>query len=222
MGPETGGGPLSDYFKQPPPDLATIARRRGGEFPTFELYEIIDGRRGLRGHGGSQMPVWGDAYRVDVESELFEKNVPHVLNPEFSVHARILSLVYYLESIRAKILAPGGRASVDRRTGEATPMKALLINPEARSIEAVEVGGLDDIVRLIGHETVISDEIGPEGDRLFFDEECFLRGTQGRFQVDSVVPVSGIGVVVGASGADSSLRDVVSDARSLEQRLKYL
>ena len=98
----TGGGPMSDYFKQAPPDLTRVAASRGGKFPTTEIYQIIDGRRGLRGHGGSQMPVWGDAYRVTVEQELFDKNVPHDLNPEFNVHARILSLVYYLESVQTE------------------------------------------------------------------------------------------------------------------------
>lgn len=101
-------------------------------------------------------------------------------------------------------------------------MRALLIDPEARSIESVDVGGREDIVRLIGYETLESDEVGPEGDRLFFDEECFLRGTSGRFQIDKVVPVSGKGVVVGASADGKELMDVHSSADDIEARLKYL
>ena len=60
-------------------------------------------------------------------------------------------------------------------------MKALLINAESKTIDAIEISGHDDIVKLIGYDTIISDEIGPQGDRLFFDEECFLLDTLGRF-----------------------------------------
>ena len=100
-------------------------------------------------------------------------------------------------------------------------MKAFVIVPGSKSIEAVDIAAESDIARLIGFETVIFDEIGPDGDRLYFDEECFLRGSSGRFQIDNVVPVSGNGVVVGATD-DGQLRDVVSDADSLGARLKYL
>ena len=76
-------------------------------------------------------------------------------------------------------------------------MKALLIDPEKQSLEPIEIQGRDDIVKLIGYDTIESDAVGPAGDRLYFDEECFLRGAQGRFQIDSVVPVSGRAVRTG-------------------------
>jgi lipase chaperone LimK len=101
-------------------------------------------------------------------------------------------------------------------------MRALLIDPENRSIENVEIQRREDIAQLIGYDTLESDEIGPEGDRLFFDEECFLRGTSGRFQIDRVVPVSGKSVVVGASADGTELRDVHSSADDIRARLKYL
>ncbi|OOC49766.1 MULTISPECIES: hypothetical protein [Thioalkalivibrio] len=101
-------------------------------------------------------------------------------------------------------------------------MKALLIDPEQQTIEAVDVQGRDDIARLIGYDTLESDEIGPDGDRLFFDEECFLRGTTGRFQIDSVIPVSGKGLVVGSDDDGATLKDVASDLESIRGRMKYL
>ncbi|WP_018866126.1 MULTISPECIES: hypothetical protein [unclassified Thioalkalivibrio] len=101
-------------------------------------------------------------------------------------------------------------------------MKALLIDPEKQTIEVVEVEGREDIARLIGFDTLESDEIGPDGDRLFFDEECFLRGTTGRFQIDNVIPVSGKGLVVGSRDDGASLQDVVSDPDALRARMKYL
>lgn len=101
-------------------------------------------------------------------------------------------------------------------------MKAILINPEAQSIELVDVSDQDDIKNLIGFETIISDEVGSNGDRLFFDEECFLRGTQGRFQVDSLVPVSGKGVIVGSTDDGVTLKDISESVEDIQSRIKYL
>jgi hypothetical protein len=100
-------------------------------------------------------------------------------------------------------------------------MKALLVNPETHSIEEIEISDHQDIARLIGYDTIISDEIGPQGDRLFFDEECFLRGTSDRFQIDAIIPVSGIGVIVGSSDDGKTLRDVTSDIDGINRRIKY-
>lgn len=101
-------------------------------------------------------------------------------------------------------------------------MKAILITPETQTINEVEISGHDDIVKLIGFETITSDEIGPAGDRLYFDEECFLRGSSGRFQIDTVIPVSGRGVIVGSTDDGKNLRDTVSDLESIRSRIKYL
>jgi hypothetical protein len=101
-------------------------------------------------------------------------------------------------------------------------MKALLINPESHTVEQVDLAGIDDIAKLIGFDTVESDAVGSQGDRLFFDEECFLRGTAGRFQVDNLVPISGRAVLVGASADASVLHDVATDAESLRGRIRYL
>ncbi|MHA7881282.1 MAG: hypothetical protein ACX931_15930 [Saccharospirillum sp.] len=101
-------------------------------------------------------------------------------------------------------------------------MKALLINAQQKTIETVDVQSKADIAKLVGYDTLEKDEIGPEGDVLFFDEECFLRGTEGRFQIDSVVPVSGVGVIVGSTDGGDTLSDVHSDEAAIAARLKYL
>lgn len=101
-------------------------------------------------------------------------------------------------------------------------MKAYLITPETRSIDLVDVTSMDDIKGLIGFETLESDAIGTQGDRLVFDEECFLRGASGRFQIDTVIPVAGNGVIVGVEPDGVSLRDVLTDLEDLRRRLKYL
>jgi len=101
-------------------------------------------------------------------------------------------------------------------------MKALLLTPDTQAIEMIDIAGLDDIIQHIGFDSVISDEIGPEGDLLYFDEDCFLRGTSGRFQIDSVIPVSGKGIIIGSTDNGKKLKDVSSDIESIKKRIKYL
>tara|TARA_R110002096_G_scaffold21169_10_gene69131 strand:+ start:1260 stop:1565 length:306 start_codon:yes stop_codon:yes gene_type:complete len=101
-------------------------------------------------------------------------------------------------------------------------MKALLVNPVSQLIEEIEIHSRDDVVSRIGFDTVIADEVGPEGDCLYFDEDCFLRGTAGRFQIDNIVPVAGTGVVTGAIDKNHAFSDVKSSIESLTARIKYL
>lgn len=99
-------------------------------------------------------------------------------------------------------------------------MRAILIQPETRSIEVIDIRNRGDIAARIGYPTLESDAVGDAGDFLFFDEECFLRGTTGRFQIDTLVPVSGIGVIVGMDG--DTLRDATTDVEDLRRRIRYL
>jgi len=101
-------------------------------------------------------------------------------------------------------------------------MKALLINPESRSVESIDVHSHTDLAGLIGYDTIESDAVGTAGDRLYFDEECFLRGTSGRFQIDSIIPVSGRAVIVGTTEDGSTLRDATTTIDDLRMRIKYL
>jgi len=101
-------------------------------------------------------------------------------------------------------------------------MKAYLISADSQNIEAIEIIDMDDIAKFVGYDTIESDAVGSEGDRLFFDEECFLRGSSGRFQIDTVIPVSGKGVVVGRSKDGLTLTDVATDLDALRARVKYL
>jgi mono/diheme cytochrome c family protein len=58
-----GDGPLAEDLRYRPSDLTLIAKRNGGEFPTELVVRIVDGRKRVKGHGGPDMPVWGDAFR---------------------------------------------------------------------------------------------------------------------------------------------------------------
>jgi len=62
-----GEGPVADQLKFAPSDLTTIARRNGGEFPLDEMRRMIDGRMSVKGHGATDMPVWGDAFKKPEE-----------------------------------------------------------------------------------------------------------------------------------------------------------
>jgi mono/diheme cytochrome c family protein len=86
-----GDGPLADSLKRRPPDLTGIAARNAGVFPSDKVFRIIDGRERVPGHGGTDMPVWGDAFRRSVEG-----------GDAKAVRGRIEALVKYLDGIQAR------------------------------------------------------------------------------------------------------------------------
>jgi mono/diheme cytochrome c family protein len=86
-----GDGPLAGALRRRPPDLTGIAARHDGVFPTEKVYRIIDGRERVPGHGGPDMPVWGDAFLRSSESATKE-----------TVSSRIRRLVEYLDSIQRR------------------------------------------------------------------------------------------------------------------------
>lgn len=94
-----GDGALADLLTLPPPDLTKISQRNNGKFPILDIYQAIDGRRGLRAHGTMEMPLWGNYYKRDASETL---HGPHEVNYEEIVHGRILALVYYLQSIQVE------------------------------------------------------------------------------------------------------------------------
>jgi nucleotide-binding universal stress UspA family protein/mono/diheme cytochrome c family protein len=57
-----GDGPLASSMRIRPADLTQISRRNGGEYPSEIVFRTIDGKTPVRGHGGPDMPVWGDAF----------------------------------------------------------------------------------------------------------------------------------------------------------------
>ena len=57
-----GSGPLAETLKRRPADLTAIAKNNKGTFDPEMVRRIIDGRNPVKGHGGGDMPVWGDAF----------------------------------------------------------------------------------------------------------------------------------------------------------------
>lgn len=54
-----GQGPLATVLTPPPPNLTLLGDKYGFPLPKARLAEFIDGRREVRAHGSSDMPVWG-------------------------------------------------------------------------------------------------------------------------------------------------------------------
>jgi len=86
-----GDGPLASSLRHKPADLAEIARRNGGEYPSDLVFRLIDGRQKIQGHGGPDMPVWGDAFKKSQDG-----------GSEAAVKDRISDLVDYIESLQIR------------------------------------------------------------------------------------------------------------------------
>ena len=86
-----GDGPLADSMRTRPADLTEIAKRNKGTFPRDLVYRMIDGRSPVKGHGGADMPVWGDVFSRAVEG-----------GDPIVVQKRIEALVAYLDGLQAR------------------------------------------------------------------------------------------------------------------------
>ncbi|MDQ2089553.1 c-type cytochrome [Marimonas arenosa] len=89
-----GNGPFAPVLNIETPSLTNLAAKNDGTFPFLETLMIIDGRTGVRGHDGGSMPIWGDRYSKSATE------LAGVYGSEAIVRGRLLSLVYYLESIQ--------------------------------------------------------------------------------------------------------------------------
>jgi mono/diheme cytochrome c family protein len=84
-----GSGPLGQVLTIRPSDLTVIAKKTGGVFPAAKIYELIDGRNpAVRGHGGPDMPVWGEVFAARGSAA--------------SVKNRINALVKHIETLQVK------------------------------------------------------------------------------------------------------------------------
>ncbi|MEP7118689.1 MAG: c-type cytochrome [Acidobacteriota bacterium] len=86
-----GDGPLADSMRKRPANLTEIAKRNKGVFPTDLVHRMIDGRQPVKGHGGADMPVWGDVFTRSSDG-----------GEPAAVQRRIEALVSYLEGIQTK------------------------------------------------------------------------------------------------------------------------
>lgn len=85
-----GDGQVARLLAVKPTDLTQLAVNNDGEFPAEEVYKVIDGRKGVAGHGMRDMPIWGDVF-------LAEDGGPEA---EAEAERKIRSLVMYLKKIQ--------------------------------------------------------------------------------------------------------------------------
>lgn len=88
----TGGGPLTEIMTTSVPDLTMMAAGNDGQFPMLDVIHVIDGRTGLRAHGGP-MPVYGALFDDESQSGTEYGDVLYT-------RGKVLSIAYYLEALQ--------------------------------------------------------------------------------------------------------------------------
>ena len=68
-----GDGPLAAALRFRPADLTQIAKRIDGKFESEQVSRRIDGRESVKGHGGSDMPVWGEVFITEKEKQKYSE-----------------------------------------------------------------------------------------------------------------------------------------------------
>jgi hypothetical protein len=88
-----GDGPFAPLLSITTPGLTTLAKDNDGTFPFLDVLMVVDGRTGVRAHGDSAMPIWGERFR-----ESAAEAGPY--GSELAARGRVLALVTYLETIQ--------------------------------------------------------------------------------------------------------------------------
>jgi mono/diheme cytochrome c family protein len=86
-----GTGALAATLKPKPADLTLLARNNGGAYPRDMVFQVIDGRKKVKGHGGGDMPQWGETFLAASGSDNTD-----------AVKRRIDTLVEYLATLQGK------------------------------------------------------------------------------------------------------------------------
>lgn len=88
-----GDGTLAGVMQLEPADLTQLAKKAGGELSFMDLLQAIDGRKRVRGHGETGMPVWGEVFRAP-------KDAPE--REQLLGAGKLLLITYYVESLQEK------------------------------------------------------------------------------------------------------------------------
>lgn len=94
-----GDGPYAGVVNRPMGDLTRLASSNGGVFPVSRVYGALDGTRMSRGHGTTDMPIWGTIYKIRAAQNYVD--IPSY-DPDAFVRARILALIDYLSRLQEK------------------------------------------------------------------------------------------------------------------------
>ncbi len=93
-----GDGPYAGIVNTLIPDITALQRNNNGVFPYDHVYEVIDGRTELKGHGPRAMPIWGSEYNEKAAEYYSDYLQPY--NAEGFVRGRILALINYIYSLQ--------------------------------------------------------------------------------------------------------------------------
>jgi hypothetical protein len=87
-----GKGDMAKLLKVKPADLTQLSAKHDGFFPFWDVYRAIDGRKEIWGHGPRDMPIWGTVFKQEAGPDR---------GADLQAYARMLEIVYYIESIQA-------------------------------------------------------------------------------------------------------------------------
>lgn len=90
----TGNGDMVETLTVQPANLTEITKNNDGVFPLLEVFQVIDGRTMIKGHGTNDMPIWGARY----SEEIGDDYGPY--GAEQAIRARILELVFYIQTLQ--------------------------------------------------------------------------------------------------------------------------
>lgn len=88
-----GDGDMAGVMTIPAPNLTLLAKNNDGTFPMLKVIHTIDGRSGVRSHGGP-MPIFGKVFATS------DGGAENPYGDVLVTRGRVLSLAMYLESIQ--------------------------------------------------------------------------------------------------------------------------
>ena len=78
------------------PNLTELSKGNNGVFPFARIVKTIDGRAPVKAHGPTDMPIWGQVYKIEGQN----LNPNH--DPEGFARVKILFLTEYIYRLQAK------------------------------------------------------------------------------------------------------------------------
>ena len=85
-----GHGPAASALKSVPTDLTTLAKQRGGTYPSLKVQHVILANVAPDSHGSREMPVWGPVFSAISNSQPSE------------IHQRAVNLARYIGTLQEK------------------------------------------------------------------------------------------------------------------------
>ncbi len=84
-----GNGPLASSLRVEPANLTVLKRTNEGTFPFDRVVQRIDGTEKVKGHGSSDMPIWGKAFKKVDETATDE-----------GVQNKVRALAFFVRSLQ--------------------------------------------------------------------------------------------------------------------------